>query len=43
MKILIVGTQKDPIEEWKRFFKDIPAVSVYHGSIFDKPCDAIVF
>ena len=42
MKIILAGTQKDLINEWKRFFKDVPFVSVYHGSIFDNPCDAIV-
>jgi hypothetical protein len=41
MKILLAGTQKDLLSEWKRFFHDIPDVSVYHGSIFDTPCDAI--
>jgi O-acetyl-ADP-ribose deacetylase (regulator of RNase III) len=42
MKIILAETQKDLINEWKKFFKDIPSVSVYHGSIFDNPCDAIV-
>jgi O-acetyl-ADP-ribose deacetylase (regulator of RNase III) len=42
MKIILAGLQKDLINEWKRFFNDIPDVSVYHGSIFDTPCDAIV-
>lgn len=42
MKILLAETDKNLITQWRFFFKDIPSVSVYNGSIFDNPCDAIV-
>jgi O-acetyl-ADP-ribose deacetylase (regulator of RNase III) len=42
MKIILAGIHKEQIIEWKNFFYDCPDVSVYHGSIFDNACDAIV-
>lgn len=42
MRIILADTDRLLVNEWKRFFKDIPMITVYHGSIFDNPCDAIV-
>ncbi len=42
MRIILADTDKLLTNEWKRFFKDIPMITVHHGSIFDNPCDAIV-
>jgi O-acetyl-ADP-ribose deacetylase (regulator of RNase III) len=42
MNIILADTDKNLIAHWQFFFKDIPNVSVYHGSIFDNPCAAII-
>lgn len=42
MKVFLADIDNELIAQWKFFFKDIPNVSIYKGSIFDNPCDAII-
>ncbi len=42
MKIYLTGVEPELVEAWDRFCGDLEEVSVYHGSILDLPCDAVV-
>jgi O-acetyl-ADP-ribose deacetylase (regulator of RNase III) len=42
MNILLADTSLDMVKEWNRFFGDIDTITIYHGSMFNIPCDAIV-
>ncbi|MCC7450544.1 MAG: macro domain-containing protein [Anaerolineae bacterium] len=42
MKVVLADLNKALIDEWVSTFKNVDDVSVYHGSIFDVACDAIV-
>jgi O-acetyl-ADP-ribose deacetylase (regulator of RNase III) len=42
MEIVLTAVSKDLTDAWKKFCGDLPGVSVYHGSIFDVQCDAVV-
>jgi O-acetyl-ADP-ribose deacetylase (regulator of RNase III) len=42
MEIVLTAVSKDLTDAWKKFCGDLLGVSVYHGSIFDVQCDAVV-
>jgi O-acetyl-ADP-ribose deacetylase (regulator of RNase III) len=42
MEIVLTAVGKDLTDAWEKFCGDLPSVSVYHGSIFDVQCDAVV-
>ncbi len=42
MKIILTGVEPELVEAWQRFCGDLEDVTVYHGSIFDVHCDAVV-
>ncbi|MDX2241183.1 MAG: macro domain-containing protein [Leptolyngbyaceae cyanobacterium bins.302] len=42
MEIVLTAVDRDLAEAWHNYCDDLPDVSVYHGSIFDVKCDAVV-
>lgn len=42
LQIKLTGIDHALTEAWQRWCGDLPFVTVHHGSIFDKPSDAIV-
>ena len=42
LKIVLTAVDLPLAEAWERFCGDLDFVSVYHGSIFDTECDAVV-
>ncbi|MCP5097927.1 MAG: Appr-1-p processing protein [Chloroflexi bacterium] len=42
MKIILSDIQSQVIEAWRHAFQEYSDVEIYHGSIFDVQCDAIV-
>ncbi len=42
MKIILTAVEQELAEAWERFCGDLDGVSVYHGSILDVRCDAVV-
>ena len=42
MNIILTSVDDALADAWERFCGDLPFVSVYRGSIFDLPCDAVV-
>ena len=42
MKIVLADLQTEVIHAWLAVAKEIKCVELYHGSIFDIQCDAIV-
>lgn len=42
MKIILTGVEPELVQAWQKFCGDLENVSVYHGSIFDVQCDAVV-
>lgn len=42
MKIILTGVELELVQAWQKFCGDLEDVAVYHGSIFDVQCDAVV-
>ena len=42
MQLILTAVEKPLADAWQEFCGDLPFVSVYHGSIFDVECDAVV-
>ncbi len=42
MKIILTSIDRRLLEAWKRFCGDLDNVTIYHGSILDLECDAVV-
>ncbi len=42
MKIILTSVEPNLFEAWKLFCDDLSDVEIYHGSIFDVKCDAVV-
>ncbi len=42
MKIILTGVEPELVQAWQKFCGDLEDVAVYHGSIFDVQCDAVV-
>jgi len=42
MKIILTSIDRKLLESWKRFCGDLNNVTIYHGSILDLECDAVV-
>ena len=42
MKVILADINKELTDEWQKVFKGVDGVEIYHGSIFDLTCDALV-
>lgn len=42
LNIVLTAVDKPLADAWQQFCSDLPFVTVYHGSIFDVACDAVV-
>lgn len=42
LQLILADVQRPVIDAWHNFFKEVPQVTIHHGSIFEVPCDAIV-